>query len=122
MAFSALPPISMFPVESLVCTWRKGFGFFVVSLCGLSPFSARLPLAECSDGSFPLDLFIQTNFRGWTGFSDVFNFRFNNSFEGGKNPLYLFPQVCEMFFFPYKCPGVGRVMCTEQLPAACVDI
>lgn len=98
-----------------------GAGFrFVVSLCGLSPFSTHLQLAKCSDSLLPLDLFIQNNLRGLTEFSDVF--RFSNSFEGGKNPGIYFRRCVKCFFFPYKYPGVGHVMCTEQRPAASLDI
>lgn len=82
-----------------------GFRLFVVCLRGLSPFSTRLQLAECGDGSLPLDLFIQTNLRGRTGFSDIF--RFNNSLNEGKNPRIYFRRCVKWFFFPIQIPWCG---------------
>lgn len=93
-----------------------GFRLFVVCLRGLSPFSTRLQLVECGDGSLPLDLFMQTNLRGQTGFSDIFNFGFNNSFEQGKKPRIYFRR-CVKCFFPIQIPWCGT--CHVYRTTAC---
>lgn len=109
-----------------------GFRLFVVCLRGLSPFSTRLQLVECGDSSLPLDLFMQTNLRGQTGFSDIFNFGFNNSFEQGKKPRIYFRR-CVKCFFSHTNTLVWDVSCVQNncllpscvqnnLPAACLDI
>lgn len=47
---------------------------------GWAPSAAHLWSAKYSNDLLPLDLFVQTNFRCLAGFSDIFNFRFSNSF------------------------------------------